>query len=217
MKKLLSIICVAGLMALSVQQADAQDTKFGIKGGGTLYSVTTSFAGFEETSSNKIGFAAGLFVEKPFNDLVSLQVEGLFVQKGGEEEGDEFFGDEDITLSYVDVPVLLRVNIPLDGGAQPYVYAGGFAGYLLDATASEEGFEDEDVSEFLEDFNYGLTFGAGVSFGMLSLDVRYDMGLANIYDDSMFADMNDGFGDFFGDAGIEGSTSGFMLTAGISF
>lgn len=216
MKKLLSVICVVGLMALSVQQAEAQDTKFGIKGGGTLYSVTTSFAGFDETSSNKIGFAAGLYVEKPFSDLISLQVEGLFVQKGGEEEGDDFFGDEEITLSYVDVPVLLKVNIPLDGGAQPYVYGGGFAGYLLDATASEEGFEDEDISEFLKDLNYGVTFGAGVSFGMFNLDIRYDLGLANIYDDSVFDDMG-GFDDFFGGASIEGSTSGFMLTAGISF
>lgn len=212
MKKLLTIICVAGLFALSVQDIKAQDTRFGIKGGGTLYSITTEFGGFgEESTDSKIGFAAGLYVEKPFSDLLSLQVEGLFVQKGGEEEGGEFFDDEEITLSYVDIPVLLRVNIPLDGTAQPYVYGGGYLGYLLDASAN-----DEDISEFLNDFNYGLAFGAGVSFGMLSLDIRYDLGLGNIYDDSAFDDLGE-FGDFFGGAGIEATTSGLMLTAGISF
>lgn len=215
MKKLLSLICVVGLFALNVNDLKAQDTKFGIKGGATLYSVTTSFAGFEESSNSKIGFAAGVFMEKSFNDLLSLQVEGLYVQKGGEEEGDDFFGDENITLSYIDVPVLVKFNIPLDGTVQPFVYGGGFVGYLLDATASEDDFED-DISDFLNDINYGLSFGVGASFGMLSLDIRYDMGLANIYDDSAFDDLGD-FGDFFGGANIEASTSGFMLTAGISF
>lgn len=211
MKKLVSIICVAGLFALSVNDIQAQDTRFGIKGGATLYSITTDFGGFgEESTDSKIGFAAGLYVEKPFTELFSLQVEGLFVQKGG-EESDDLFGDASSTLSYVDVPVLLRVNVPLDGSAQPYVYAGGYLGYLIDATA-----DDEDISEFLNDFNYGLAFGAGVSFGMLSLDIRYDLGLGNIYDDSEFEDLGD-FGDFFGNASFESTVSGLMLTAGISF
>ncbi len=211
MKKLLTIICVAGLFACNVNNAQAQETKFGIKGGATLYSVTTELGDFgEETTDGKVGFAAGLYMEKPFSDLISLQIEGLFVQKGGEDE-DDFFGDESVTLSYVDVPVLIRFNVPLAENVQPYVYGGGYLGYLLDASSNEE-----DISEFLEDINYGAAFGAGVSFGMLSLDIRYDLGLANIYDDSELGDLG-GFEDFFDGANIEASTSGLMLTAGISF
>jgi hypothetical protein len=215
MKKLLIVLCTAGLLALSFNDIEAQDTRFGLKGGLTLYTLTDSFGGMDETSDSKLGFAAGLFVEKPFTDIFSLQVEGLFVQKGGEYT-DEDWGDEIVTLSYVDVPVLLRANIPLDGNATPYLYGGGFVGYLLDATAEEDGVSI-DVGEFANDINYGLSFGAGVSFGAFNIDVRYDLGLADIYDEGdMFDDLGD-WGDFFGGGEFESSTSGFMLTAGISF
>lgn len=211
MKKLLTIICAAGLFTSTVNSVQAQETRFGVKGGATLYSLTTELAGFgEETTDGKLGFAAGLYMEKPFSDLISLQIEGLFVQKGGEDE-DDFFGDESVTLSYVDVPILIRVNIPLSENVQPYLYGGGYLGYLIDASSN-----DEDISEFLEDINYGAAFGAGLSFGRLSLDIRYDLGLANIYDDSELGDLGE-FEEFFEGSSIEASTSGLMLTAGISF
>ena len=209
MKKLLSLICIAGMIAFGFNEAQAQDTRFGLKGGLTMYSMETSVMGFSETSDNKLGFTGGLFVEKPFSDMFSLQFEALFVQKGG-EDSDEVWGDESLTLSYVDIPVLLKVNIPLDGDTTPYVYGGGFFGYLIDASEEANG-ETHDIGEFFNDFNYGVAFGAGVSFGMFNLDVRYDMGLANIVDE------DDEFGDIFGDGGFEVNTKGFMVTAGITF
>ncbi len=169
-----------------------------------MYSLEESFMEFSETTDSKLGFAAGLYVEKPLSDMFSLQFEALFVQKGGEDE----FGSE--TLSYVDIPVLLKVNIPLDGDITPYVYGGGFAGYLIDAKAEDNG-DSYDIDEFLDDFNYGVAFGAGVSFGMFNVDIRYDMGLANILD------ADDEVAGMFGEEGLEVSTKGFMLTAGITF
>jgi len=204
MKKLLSILCAAGLLAFGFNDSQAQDTRFGIKGGLSMYSLEESFMEFSETTDSKLGFAAGLYVEKPLSDMFSLQFEALFVQKGGEDE----FGSE--TLSYVDIPVLLKVNIPLDGDITPYVYGGGFAGYLIDAKAEDNG-DSYDIDEFLDDFNYGVAFGAGVSFGMFNVDIRYDMGLANILD------ADDEVAGMFGEEGLEVSTKGFMLTAGITF
>jgi hypothetical protein len=215
MKKLLSAFCIAGLLALSINDVEAQDTRFGLKGGLSLYTLTDSFGGVEETSDSKLGFAAGIFVEKPFTDIFSLQVEGLFVQKGGEYADDDW-GDESITLSYVDVPVLLKANIPLEGNATPYLYGGGFVGYLVDASAEEDGVSFE-IDEFTNDINYGLSFGAGVSFGAFNLDIRYDLGLADIYDEGDLSDDLGEWGDFFDIGGFESSTSGFMFTAGISF
>ncbi len=209
MKKILSVLCVAGMLAFGFNETQAQDTRFGLKGGLTMYSMETSVMEFSETSDNKMGFTGGLYVNKPLSDMFSLQFEALFVQKGG-EDSDMDFGDDKLTLSYVDIPVLLKVNIPLDGDITPYVYGGGFAGYLIDASSDENG-ETFDVGDAFDDLNYGVAFGAGVSFGMFNVDVRYDMGLANIMD------MDDEFGDMFGAGGIEVSTKGFMVTAGISF
>ncbi len=215
MKKLIIVLSTAALIALGFNEVEAQDTRFGLKGGLSLYSITDSFGEFEETSNRNLGFAAGIFVEKPFTDIFSLQVEGLFVQKGGEYEDSEF-GDEIITLSYVDVPVLLKVNIPLDGNASPYAYGGGFIGYLVDASAEENG-ASIDIDEFTKDINYGLSFGAGVSFGAFNIDIRYDLGLADIYDEGDLLDDLGEWGDFFGLSDIKATTSGLMFTAGISF
>lgn len=196
------------------------------------------FHGFFEgkKSDPHFGFAAGLFVEKPFSDIVSGQFEVLYVQKGGKDELDDAdfedaeIEDGNLALSYVDVPVMVKVNVPLEGNVSPFLYGGGFAGYLLDAQAEsggesidEEGFELKDL---LKDINYGIVLGGGVSFGKISLDIRYDMGLANIFDSEsdLIQDLLDEFGDVEGGDeiqdlldGIEITTSGFLFTLGVSF
>ncbi|MDX1640608.1 MAG: porin family protein [Balneolaceae bacterium] len=236
MKTNLSIILLTAIFAFSLSMdARAQDTKFGLKGGAALYSTTASVSGFgesiEEKSGQRFGFAAGLFIESPFSDIVSGQIEALYVQKGGKDDlEDAEVEDGDLTLSYVDVPVMIKANIPLDGNVQPFVYGGGFAGYLLDAQAEsdgqsveEEGFELKDV---LKDVNYGLVFGGGVSFGNISVDIRYDLGLANIFDSE--SDLIQELLNEFGETdeiqeieqlldGIEITTSGLQFTVGISF
>ncbi len=240
MKTSISIFCVVVLFVLSLSEVHAQDTKVGLKGGAALYSSTLSInlslpaelggnISEEETSDIKTGFAAGIFIEKPFSDLISGQIEALYVQKGGKEEVSEDeieVEDGGLTLSYIDIPVLLKINVPLESNIRPFVYGGGFAGYLLDASAEANGEDVDDqveLKDFLTDLNYGLIFGAGVSFGSISVDLRYDLGLANIFDSE-----SDAFGDFeneIGDIeglqelldGIEVTTSGFMATIGFSF
>jgi len=195
MKKYGIPVIIVAFLALNISLAQAQETNIGLKGGAALYSTTLSFSGFgeslDETSDMRTGFAAGLFVEKPFSDIVSIQFEGLFVQKGGKDEVEQAdvdvdVEDGDLTLSYVDVPVMLKVNIPLDGNIKPFLYGGGFAGFLIDAEAEADGQSAGDagieIKDLLEDLNYGAVFGGGVSFGKISIDIRYDLGIANIFD-----------------------------------
>lgn len=243
MKKNITITCLAAVFAISFAvDAQAQEkSRVGLKGGLAVYSSTASISalGFseEETSDSRMGFTAGIFVEKPFSDLISLQVEGLYVQKGGKDEvsGEDFgagvgTGDGDLLLSYLDVPVMLKVNIPLESNVSPFLYGGGFAGYLLDASAEADGQSAEDegieIKDLLNDLNYGVVLGAGVTFGALTLDIRYDMDLANIFDkdSDLINDLRQEFGDVEGIDqldelldGIEITTSGLMVTAGISF
>lgn len=231
MKKNLSIICLAVIL-FSISEVQAQESRVGLKGGLALYSSTASISvtglSVDETSNSKVGFAVGLFVEKPFSDVVSGQIEALYVQKGGKDKVEDAgvgVSNGDVTLSYIDVPVSLKFNIPLEDDIQPFIYGGGFAGYLLDASASADGetINDIDIKDLLTDINYGLIFGAGVNFGMLSVDIRYDLGLANIFDSesNLFNDLQNEIGDIEGlDEilnGIEITTSGFQFTLGIAF
>ena len=220
--------------------ANPDDMRFGIRGGLSLYSIETeaSFGGFgnaSETSGSKVGFAAGVFVEIPLTDIFSFQPELLFVQKGGSDSGDffeddDFFDDggngdsESLTFNYLDLPLLARANIPFERDFSPYVVAGPSIGYLLSASASSG--DDEDIDEFYKSFNFGFILGAGVEFGNLSVDLRYDIGLTNIFDDSLFEEefddeFDDGFDDFFDDLfdGFELSqkTSGFIISVGYRF
>lgn len=206
MKKILSIVLLIAFLSISAKESKAQNGKFGIKGGATAYSLTTEFGDFEATTDRKIGFEAGIFGDFPISEILSIQAEAVYVQKGG-EESDDTFGNSSATLSYVDVPLLLKIHAPLEGAVKPYIFGGGYAGYLIEATNDEEG-ASEDITDFIDDFNYGLKLGAGVHIGSFVLDARYDMGLANLF--SGDTDMEQ-IGDF------KVTTSGVIVTLGISF
>ena len=224
---------LAALFLFGTTHAQAQETKFGLKGGAALYTVTASISAFgeseEEKSDTHTGFGAGLFAEIPVSDIVSLQLEGLYMQKGASDELDEAdIDDGDLTLSYIDVPIFLRFNLPLDEKIRPFVYGGGFAGYLLDAEAESggESVDEIEIADLLTDINYGVVLGGGVSFGKLTLDVRYDIGLANLFDsespliDDLLQDAN---GFITPEElqtildGIELTTGGLFFSLGISF
>lgn len=244
MKKILTILSITIFFAIAgvVETQAQEETSVGLKAGADLYSLTTSISFFglsvEETSDSKIGFAAGIFVEKPFSDLLSGQIEALYVQKGGKSDlsGADFDANVDVevnngnlTLSYIDIPAMLKINIPVKSEkVSPFIYAGGFAGYLLDASAEadDQTFDELDIKDLLKDLNYGFILGGGANFGAISVDFRYDIGLANLFDSDseLFQELEEEFEDDeeFGDFddllnGIEIKTSGFMLTLGYTF
>ncbi len=206
MKKAKSILLLIIVLSFPLSQAFAQ---FGIKGGATLSSFDTEITGngmsFEESSDTKFGFQAGILYQHAINDMISIQPELLFTQKGGKDDVNGGL-ESKVTLSYVEVPVLLRFNVPIDGDIRPYLIAGPHAGYLLDAKDEYDG-ESEDISDFLEDLNFGLTFGGGVQFGNFFVDARYDLGLSNVFDESSIDEPFD----------ITNKINGFIITAGITF
>jgi len=212
-----------------------REASFGIRGGLTFYSVETEvssglFGNISETSGTKLGFAVGVFAEFPLTNIFSFQPELMFVQKGGSDDGD-FFDDDDffnddlnddggkLTLNYLDVPLLGRANIPLEADFTPYVVAGPSIGYLLSASIGD--FDDDDIDDLFKSFNFGFIIGAGVEFGNLIVDLRYDIGLSNILDDSFLEDEFNGNDDFFDDffSGFDFSqkTSGITLSVGLRF
>lgn len=207
MKNQLLPITIFLLLLFSITELHAQESSFGVKGGATAYNLTSEFGEFESTTDRKIGFEAGIFGDFPISEILSIQAEAVYVQKGG-EESDDTFGSSSATLSYVDVPLLLKIRAPLDGSVKPYVFGGGYAGYLIDATSDDEG-ASVDIKEFVDDLNYGLKLGAGVHIGRIVIDARYDMGLANLFTDDL--DVDQSTGDF------KITTSGVVVSLGISF
>lgn len=206
MKKILFIVLLIGFLSVSVNESYAQESHFGIKGGAAAYQLTSEFGDFETTTDRKIGFEAGIFGDFAISNIFSIQAEAVYVQKGGEESVDTF-GNSSSTLSYVDVPLLLKIHAPLQGAVKPYIYGGGYAGYLIEATSDDEE-TSEDITDFVDDFNYGLKLGAGVHIGSFVIDARYDMGLANLFSGEIETDQMSDY---------KVTTSGVIVTLGISF
>jgi hypothetical protein len=234
MKKILTILCIAGLFAFTVSETQAQDTRFGIKGGLSFYKVAGDFSidfmgsSLSESfdTGTKMGFHGGIFMEKPLNQFLSIQPEVNFIQKGSRESDDfgddidSFFGafeDDGVTMSYIDVPLLLKVNIPLGENLTPFLSAGGYLGYLLGAEVEFEG-STEDISNDVKDISYGLLFGAGVNFGFIFVEARYDHGMSNLFENDLFTsgEFNNNFnGDFGIDVNIR--NRGISLAVGFIF
>ena len=116
MKKiLLSLALLAGFAGAANAQSGV--LKYGVKGGFNLSSYTGG-GDIGSSTGFKPGFAAGLLVNYGLSDNTSIQVEGLYSQKGvfidqanyvntnTQYNGQQYRS----TLSYIDVPVLFKIN-----------------------------------------------------------------------------------------------------------
>ncbi len=238
-----TIIAVVLICTLGMTTAESQDMRFGAKAGISLYNATSSISisglggndfSVDETSDRRLGFAVGAFAIIPVNEKFSFQPELMFVQKGGKFSDDfiddddffdddvffdenDFFDDEggtaELTFNYLDIPLLVRFDIPSEGSVAPYLTAGPVVGILLSANEKFNG-ESSSIDDEMKTFNFGLSLGAGVSVNQLHFDLRYEIGLANIFD--AIEEEDDDFDDFF-DLDVSFKTSGLMLTIGYSF
>jgi hypothetical protein len=142
-------------------------------------------------TSSKMGLVAGGFLCYNSNEIVALQPEFLFSMKGWkamveDEEGDilvEMTGK----LNYIEIPLLLKVNLPTDGKIDPSLYAGPGFGILLSAKSKFSDGEEEDNKDRTAGLDIGVIAGAGLAYqmesGALSFEARYEVGLTPLAKD----------------------------------
>ena len=213
------LIAISLLMISSVIFAQGITAK-GVKGGLNIATLTGDDA---EDEKSKIGFAFGGFLTYEVNKMFSLQPELLFTMKGTKFEFEyiEDYGsfqyyykqEGSWNLNYLEIPILAKLNIPMEGNIKPNVFLGPALGFNLSATFDsdweDKGYEDgvlvfedsggvnDDIEDYIKGVDFGLVFGAGVDFGQISVDARYNFGLSTIADE--------------GDAEIKNSVISIML------
>jgi len=180
-KTILSLALLAGAAGVANAQTGV---KYGIKGGfnGSTFSGTDS-----KGSEYKAGFAAGVFANFGITDQVSIQPEVLFSQKGASV--DDFLGNSGTTfkstLSYIDVPILARINTGDDG--KGFFFEIGPQGSLVVANRDfiqyggnkyNENTSTKDMNKVLIGYVGGI--GYQITSG-LSLGVRYTGDFAKVY------------------------------------
>ena len=198
MKKLIIFtLLLAFLGCSSILKAQSLAVFMGVKMG-------PSFANFEgkDVSTDlkqRIGFGFGLvsdFSIKKSNDKdysrFSLCPEINFVPAGAVDKSTSGVITYDVTskFNYLRVPILVRFYHGILGNAKSGIFAevGPYGGYLISAkqVGTSSGLLtsndiDYDVKKNFEDSDYGVSFGGGASLAsILSINYRYDWGLANI-------------------------------------
>lgn len=178
MKKI--ILTVSAVLAFGFM--NAQETKFGVKGGLNIANIS----GDIEDNSSKVGFHVGGFVEIKVSDKFSVQPELLFSTQGAkfEESGSGFSYESKYNLSYLNIPVMAKYyaadKFSLELGPQ----IGFLTSAKEDFTETESGVTvsgNEDIKDIFESVDFGLNFGAGYDFTEnLSVGLRYNLGLSNI-------------------------------------
>jgi hypothetical protein len=194
MKMQTNFLCALTLfLTASFGMLHAQDnnvnTEFGVKGG---FNMSNLYGSGEDVDDNNIlyGFNAGVYATLPISDFVAIQPEILFTTKGAELEYNNaaLQGNAKFKLNYIEVPLLVRVNITKNFNLQ----AGGYASYLVSSKVTGSGdidFEQDIDRDDLNKFDAGIAAGVGVDFSPVSIGIRYNYGLTTVG-----KERNDGFG-----------------------
>jgi opacity protein-like surface antigen len=203
MKRLITIVAAmafVGVNAVAADTATAPAMHFGVHAGVNFANVTASTAGVSASADTMMGIQAGALAEFPLTDMFALQPELNFIQKGSKT------GDVSTKLNYIEVPVWAKAKFNV-GGVKPFLMLGPSIGFLMSAKTG-----DTDIKNNLKTIDFGLNFGGGAAFAVtdtmdLFLDLRYNLGLANIL-------KTDGL-----PAGTDVSMKnhGFQITAGLMF
>lgn len=156
------------------------------------------------------GFTGGIFIKYSTGNIFAFQPEILYVRKGGYwNEGANL--NYELTIDYLEIPLLAKFQIPVTDKLFPFVYAGPYGAFQLNnETQGQVFFVQTNGSADLKDFDAGLALGAGFDFEFsdfyFGFDARYDIGMVNIFEEDSNGDQPD----------IKNRSLAFMIGLGVN-
>ena len=224
MKKIFVLIFVAMLIVASSNIQAQTQVSFGARAG--LNIANTSFdpdLPSQLSKSSRTGFQFGGALEVGFAPMFALQIEPMFATGGTQISGPLFSngfnsvnGKITYKLSFIEVPILLKVKVPVAGSVTPYAFLGPNVAFVMSSKELDEpdGYasNETDMKDQTSSINFSLDFGAGAGFNVAPLttilfDVRYSLGLANMLSDK--GKQGTGYNSI--------KTNGFQIVAGVMF
>lgn len=187
MRTLLTVLALAVVLVASQALAATGTTVFGVKGGLSFTNVRGDSV--VNTDSRTVGCFGG-FVEIPINDMVSFQPELLYAMKGAKESCEEEGYEEEsvLKLTYVEIPMLFKINVPMAGAVRPFLVVGPEVAFKVSAKFEDtvNGKTEKGDAEEVKGTDLGMIIGGGIGFPMMDrmamLEARYDLGLTTIDD-----------------------------------
>ncbi|GHE42046.1 porin family protein [Sphingobacterium griseoflavum] len=172
----------------------AQQVRFGIKGGANLSSLGeykhALLASEDAQLEYKLGFHAGVFSQIYINQKWGLETAIYFTQLGGRDQDRNF--DEDYklkaTANYLQLPLSVFREIQLSDRMKLFPSIGIYAGYGLSGTIKATGqIQNIDIAQqqdyfddFARRFDFGGTAGVQVGLGNVLLGAGYYQGVLRV-------------------------------------
>lgn len=195
MKKLLLVFTFGAIMAASAW------AQVGIKAGVNFATMAQDGQGVSRDDIENHSIIApvlGLTFGINVADLLTIQPELLFSQSGGSNTYAVLgtITKNTYRINYLELPVLAKLQFGNTNqeGVGIHIAAGPWIGYALSGKYTTKTTLDDTVLNEADDkftfdnkddaerINYGMIGAAGVSFGNLVVDLRYNYGFNNLLD-----------------------------------
>lgn len=198
----IKILCTALAVLLVCTNLSAKEgINWGIKGGIN----SSQFHSMVPTDFNQArldGFQVGLFVNSfKLSSYLQIFPELIYIRKGNKKSVIEKGTVVKTELDYLELPVLLKVNLIPNKKVNPYLIGGPYVSYRVRAKDIYYTFEIKkyDFKYRIKTLDFGIIGGAGVELKLggtpdcILLEARYECGLINL--DKMFyaKEKNSGF------------------------
>lgn len=170
-----------------VSSVHAQKAYIGIFGGPNfadleIASKDETWTDFDVKSKTKFG--AGGFFGISLNKYISIQLEPMYVGKGGVFT-EPPIPDINIKSNQLEFPVIMKVGI--GEKVRPYIIGGMWISFVLDASIETEVaglLLVGDLTKIIKRTEYGVLSGAGISIpvwiGSVFIEGQYALGLTNL-------------------------------------
>lgn len=174
-------------------------TSVGIKGGISIPNLKSS--GDNPISSgwsSRQGPYFGAIAEINLSEHFCLRAELNYSSQGGKKNGKQVIPvdpylyavyDNEVKLNYLELPLLIKINLPINERYSFFINGGPYGGYLLSAKSVTAGLSNiysnedltqptlpapvsfdasTDVKDQIKNFNFGIQGGIGFSYRMSS-------------------------------------------------
>lgn len=165
-------------LLLALPLAASAQTTIGARAG-----INTSFwSGTDaDVTEARLGFTGGLVGRYAVTPTVGIQAEALYSQKGVRADVDT---DDESTykIGAVDIPVLVRLGVPLS----PFADAGAFVGptVSIPVNATRDFADDRESGDVETKTSYGVTVGVDFYSGPFGVDLRFNTGLSDTFNEN---------------------------------
>ena len=180
---------------LFISAASAQQNYLGIIGGPNLSDLSMTDNNQREQDYilylDDVPYCIGGVIGINLYKNNHIQLEPMYIEKGGIFRQEYNNPDVDLKLSYIEVPLLVKFSLVDDYQSvySPYFILGPTVSFLISSEGEMQipGTEitmKGDLKNIINKMDYGLTVGLGANFnigiGTIIIETRYTIGLADI-------------------------------------